>query len=128
MSAEPSESVTVVLAELRAGDPKALDTLMPLVYGELQRIAHWQLTNEATGHTMSTTALVHEAYLKLVDQARVGWEDRAHFFAVAARAMRHILVDYARRHKAARRGGPIGQPLSLDNPAAMSLSTAERAE
>jgi RNA polymerase sigma factor (TIGR02999 family) len=83
----------------------ALDRLVPLVYGELRRIAHRQLAAERAGHTLSTTGLVHEAYLKLADQSRVEWQDRAHFFAVAARAMRRILVDYARRHRALRRGG-----------------------
>jgi RNA polymerase sigma factor (TIGR02999 family) len=83
----------------------ALDRLVPLVYGELRRIAHRQLAAERAGHTLSTTGLVHEAYLKLADQTRARWADRAHFFAVAARAMRRILVDYARRHRALRRGG-----------------------
>src|SRR5215211_5408892 len=87
------------------GAPDALDRLVPLVYGELRRIAHRQLRAERAGHTLSTTGLVHEAYLKLADQSRVEWADRAHFFAVAARAMRRILVDYARRHRALRRGG-----------------------
>src|SRR6185295_3341315 len=78
---------------------------MPLVYEQLRRIAHRQLGSEATGHTLSTTGLVHEAYFKLVDQTRVEWGDRAHFFGVAARAMRQILVEYARRRGAVKRGG-----------------------
>ena len=87
------------------GASDALGRLVPLVYGELRRIAHRQLRAERPGHTLSTTGLVHEAYLKLADQTRVAWQDRAHFFAVAARAMRRILVDHARRHRALRRGG-----------------------
>lgn len=95
--------ITDALLATRGG--AGLDQLMPVVYEELRRIAHRQLNLEATGHTLSTTGLVHEAYLKLVDQTRVEWNDRAQFFAVAAQAMRRILVDYARRHRAARRGG-----------------------
>ena len=104
--------ITDALVALRAapedrpgGASDALNRLVPLVYGELRRIAHRQLRAERVGHTLSTTGLVHEAYLKLADQSRVEWQDRAHFFAVAARAMRRILVDYARRHRALRRGG-----------------------
>ena len=102
---------------------------MPLVYDELRRVAHRQLGAEPTGHTLSTTALVHEAYLKLVDQSRTEWQDRAQFFAIASRAMRRILIDYARRHRALRRGGlPDGTPpvpVSLD---VAELPVAERAE
>ena len=101
--------VTDALVALRTAPPggasDALDRLVPLVYRELRRMAHRQLAAERAGHTLSTTALVHEAYPKLADQARVGWQDRGHFFAVAARAMRRILVDHARRHRALRRGG-----------------------
>jgi RNA polymerase sigma factor (TIGR02999 family) len=105
-----------------------MDRLVPLVYDQLRRVAHRQLSAEATGHTLSTTGLVHEAYLKLVNQTRVQWQDRAHFFAVAAGAMRRVLVDYARRHRAVRRGGgdngapPI--PVSLDD---VEIPVAERA-
>jgi RNA polymerase sigma factor (TIGR02999 family) len=105
-----------------------MDRLMPLVYQQLRRVAHRQLGAEPTGHTLTTTALVHEAYLRLVDQTRAQWQDRVHFFAIAARAMRRILIDYARRHRAARRGGgPDGPPtpVSLDT---VELSVAERAE
>jgi RNA polymerase sigma factor (TIGR02999 family) len=105
-----------------------MDRLMPLVYDQLRRMAHRQLAAERTGHTLSTTALVHEAYLKLVDQTRAQWQDRAHFFAIAAQAMRRILVDYARRHRAARRGGQDGsppRPVSLDE---VELPVAERAD
>jgi RNA polymerase sigma factor (TIGR02999 family) len=97
--------ITAHLQAWAAGEPAARETLFPLVYDELRRIAHRQLQREWQGHTLDTTALVHEAYLKLVDQTRAGFTDRAHFFAVAANAMRRILVDYARRYLADKRGG-----------------------
>ena len=97
--------VTQLLRELTHGDNDVVDQLFPLVYGELCAIAHGRLRNEPAGHTLNTTALVHEAYLKLVDQDRVDWQNRAHFFAVAARAMRRILIDYAVARKAQKRGG-----------------------
>ena len=121
--------ITEALIALRQRSPGAMDRLMPLVYDELRRVAHRQLGAEPTGHTLSTTALVHEAYLKLVDQSRTEWQDRAQFFAIASRAMRRILIDYARRHRALRRGGrPDGtppMPVSLDE---AELPVAERAE
>ena len=101
---------------------------MPLVYDQLRGMAHRQLGSEQTGHTLSTTGLVHETYLKLVDQTRAELQDRAHFFAVAAQAMRRVLIDYARRHHAARRGGgPEGpaRPVSLDD---VEIPVAERAD
>lgn len=97
--------ITAQLQAWVAGEPTARDALFPLVYDELRRIAHRQLQREWQGHTLDTTALVHEAYLKLVDQTRTDFTDRAHFFAVAANAMRRILVDYARRYLAEKRGG-----------------------
>jgi RNA polymerase sigma factor (TIGR02999 family) len=118
------QSITDLLLQVRHGNPDAMDRLFPLVYGELHRIAHWQLQGERPGHTLGTTGLVHETYLKLVDQNRVEWRDRGHFFALAARAMRRILVDYARRYQAIRRGGGV-RPLALrDDDAA----TDERGE
>lgn len=105
--------VTELLGNYRAGDTAALERLLPLVYEELQRIARNHLRHEREGHTLQATALVHEAYLKLLDQRDSGWENRAHFLAIAAQAMRRILLDYARRRNAQRRGG--GHPkLSLD--------------
>src|SRR5688500_548410 len=107
MRAEPnpedSEAITEALCALRNGAPDAMARLTPLVYEQLKRIARRQLRGEPAGHTLSTTALVHEAYLKLVDQTRVGWQDRGHFYAVASGAMRRILVDYDRRYRAERR-------------------------
>ena len=104
---EPGDSrqVTDLLLQMRGGDTKAIDRLFPLVYQELRRLAHHQLRQERPGHTLGTTGLVHETYVRLVDQTRVEWRDRGHFLVVAAWAMRRILVDYARRNRAARRGG-----------------------
>jgi RNA polymerase sigma-70 factor (ECF subfamily) len=99
------QHVTQVLAQLREGDSQAASQLLPLVYDELRRLAGRYLQNEAAGHTLQPTALVHEAYLRLVDQTDADWRNRAHFFAVAAQAMRNILVDHARSRRAAKRGG-----------------------
>ncbi len=106
------------------GERRPVDRLLPLVYDELRRVAHRQLGRERPGHTLSTTALVHEAYLRLVDQTRARWVDRAHFFAVAAGVMRRILVDYARRFRAAKRGGDA-QHVDLD---LAQVSLDERSE
>jgi RNA polymerase sigma factor (TIGR02999 family) len=102
-----------LVALRRSDDPTAWDRLIPLVYSELRAIAHRQLHRERDDHTLSTTALVHEAYLKLLDQRHVHWHDRAHFFAMAATVMRRVLIDYARRRCQAKRVGvyelvPIG--------------------
>ena len=116
--------ITAILHEVRAGDRGALNRLFPLVYDELRAVAGRRLAAERTDHTLDTTALVHETYIKLVDQTRAVWRDRVHFFAVAARAMRHILVDHARRHATAKRGsGRRRVPLD-----AVGLSLYERAE
>ncbi len=101
---EPAD-ITAHLQAWNAGESNAREALFPLVYEELRRIARRQLKNERIGHTLDTTALVHEAYLKLIDQTRADFTDRSHFFAVAANAMRGILVDYARRYLADKRGG-----------------------
>ena len=100
-------SVTVLLEEWTRGDRSALDQLLPLVYDELRRIAARQLRAERFSHTLPPTALVHEAYLRLVDQREVDWESRAHFFGVSAQIMRRILVDHARRHAALKRGAGV---------------------
>ena len=113
------EQITDLLLQLRNGGPDAMERVFPLVYHELHRIAHHQLRAERPGHTLATTGLVHETYLKLVDQARVEWRDRAHFFRIASWAMRRILVDYARSHGALRRGGGI-PPLSLEDELAVA--------
>lgn len=108
-----SNEVTHLLRQWRGGNREALDRLMPLVYEELRRQARDCMRAERTDHTLQTTALVHEAYVRLVD-SDVDWQDRVHFYAVAARSMRRILVDHARSHRAAKRGG--GEtPLPLES-------------
>lgn len=105
-------------------DAEALDRLLPLVYDELRRLAHARLMAEPAGHTLSTTDLVHEAYLRLAEQTHVRWGNRAHFLGVASMAMRRLLVDHARRHGAAKRGGErVRVPLDASN-----LSVEARAE
>lgn len=114
--------VTRLLAAMTHGDRTAFDELFPLVYEELRSIAHRQLLNERPGHTLVTTALVHEAYLSLTGINRIGWSDRAHFLAVAARAMRRVLINHAAARNARKRGGPGLQRIDLDAdalPAAM---------
>jgi RNA polymerase sigma factor (TIGR02999 family) len=113
-----SHEVSQLLHAWGEGDSSALDRLMSLVYDELRRMARRHIARQAPGHMLQTTALVHEAYLKLVDLKDVRWQDRAHFFAVAAKAMRHILVDYARSRHAAKRGGRF-RIVSLDEAAAI---------
>jgi RNA polymerase sigma-70 factor (ECF subfamily) len=99
------EQITELLIEWNQGAEGALDRLLPLVEGELRRMAARHMRREDPGHTLQTTALVHEAYLKLVDQRRVGWQNRAHFFALSAQIMRRILLDHARARARAKRGG-----------------------
>ena len=101
-----SGEVTLLLADLKRGNPEAMEQLIPLVYGELHRLARHYMRNERVDHTLQTTALINEAYLRLVDLKQVDWQDRAHFVAVAAGIMRRILVDYARARQADKRGGP----------------------
>jgi RNA polymerase sigma factor (TIGR02999 family) len=103
--ASADHQVTRLLQELEAGDEAALERLLPLVYDELRRVARRQLRRQEGEHTLNTTALVHEAYLKLVGHAGVPWADRAHFFGVAARAMRQVLINQAHKHATAKRGG-----------------------
>jgi RNA polymerase sigma factor (TIGR02999 family) len=103
MIAEPNAAVTRLLVRWTEGDKQALEDLLPLVYDELRRLARRYLQQERPGHTLQSTALVHEAYLRLVDQ-NVSWQNRAHFFGIAAQMMRRILVDHARSRSAAKRG------------------------
>ncbi len=105
----PDLRLTALLQAARDGDRAARDDLMPLVYDELRRIARQRLAGFRPGSVLSTTSLVHEAYVKLVEPTKVGWQDRAHFFALASRAMRFILVDYARARAAQKRGGGKGE-------------------
>jgi RNA polymerase sigma factor (TIGR02999 family) len=119
---EATGEVTELLAAFRRGDREALDRLLPMVYRQLRRIAGHQMRGERAGHTLHPTALVHEAYLKLLGGVEVDFEDRAHFLGVAARAMREILVDAARRRQAQKRGGEWqrttldGEALGLEAP------------
>ncbi|HYW74400.1 MAG TPA: sigma-70 family RNA polymerase sigma factor [Pyrinomonadaceae bacterium] len=103
MVANPRE-ITELLLSWSKGSAAALEDLVPLIYPELRRLARRHMQRENPGHTLQTSALINEAYLRLVDQRSVEWQDRAHFFAVAAQVMRHILIDHARRHQAAKRG------------------------
>lgn len=105
MKRPESKDVTTLLREWSAGKPQALNALMPLVYDQLHQLAARQLRRERPNHTLQSTALVHEAYVRLVDQSRVQWKDREHFFAVAAQAVRRILVSHARSRHASKRGG-----------------------
>ena len=111
MSSPPGH-VTQLLLAWGDGDRAALEGLVPVVYGELRRIAGRYLRRERLDHTLQPTALVHEAYLKLIDQQRARWENRAQFFGVAAQLMRRVLVDHAREHAAAKRGGGV-RPVTL---------------
>jgi RNA polymerase sigma factor (TIGR02999 family) len=105
MTRASTDEITGLLLAWGRGDSAALDKLMPLVYDELHRLAHRYMNREAPGHTLQTTGLVNEAYLRLVDLSRVQWQDRAHFFAMTSRLMRQILVDFARSRKYQKRGG-----------------------
>jgi RNA polymerase sigma factor (TIGR02999 family) len=110
--------VTILLNRISEGDGKAPEELLPLVYGELRKLAHSYLQNERSDHTLQATALVHEAYIRLVDWENVSWQNRAHFFAVSAQVMRRILVDHAREKRAAKRD--FGQKLALDEAVSFS--------
>ena len=114
-----SKQVTELLIDWSNGHQEALTDLMPLVYDELRRLANHYLRRERPDHTLQPTALVNEAYLRLVDQTGVGWQDRAHFFGIAANSMRQILINHAHSHRAAKRGGTAFK-LSLDEAAGLS--------
>jgi len=120
-----SDEVTRLLRDWGNGDQEALERLVPLIYSELRQLAHKVLYRERPGHTLQTTALVHEVYLKLIDQRDARWQNRAHFFAIAANLMRSILVDHARSHAYAKRGGGA-RKIELDE--AMVVSKERAAE
>jgi RNA polymerase sigma factor (TIGR02999 family) len=105
MSTPPAQGITELLRAWGNGEQQALDQLIPLVYNELHRLAHLYMDRERRAHTLQPTALVHEAYERLVDLKRVSWKNRAHFFAVSAQVMRRVLVDYARSRRFGKRGG-----------------------
>jgi RNA polymerase sigma factor (TIGR02999 family) len=113
------QQITRLLVAWSNGDRAALDQLMPLIYGELRRMARRYMAGQPLGHTLQTTALIHEAYIKLAGQEEKRWQNRAHFFGVAAQAMRHILVDHARTRHAAKRGGAV-RAFSLDEAAVLA--------
>jgi RNA polymerase sigma factor (TIGR02999 family) len=104
---QPASTVTTLLAKARSGDDAALANVFPLIYEELHRLASAHLQREPDGHTLSPTALVHEAYMRLIEYTRIQWTGRAHFLAVASTAMRRILVDHARSHRSMKRGGAL---------------------
>jgi RNA polymerase sigma-70 factor, ECF subfamily len=118
MTTLASTDLTDLLADLRRGDGKALEKLTPLIYDELRRIAHRFVQRERNGHTLQTTALVNEAYIRLAGNDQQRWQDRAHFLAVTAQVMRHILIDYARRRRTTRHGGEA-QTVPLEEAALM---------
>jgi RNA polymerase sigma factor (TIGR02999 family) len=119
----PPHEITQLLAEWSEGNQAALDKLYPLVYNELRRLAHGYLRRERKGHTLQTTALINEAYLRLVDQKYVHWANRSHFFGISAQIMRRILIDHARRYEYAKRGGGA-QRISLDEVAVVAKERA----
>lgn len=123
VSGAPPAELTQLLGQWSAGDGAALDDLIPLVYEELRRMAHLHMAQERSGHTLQATALVNEVYLKLKNERSGKWENRAQFFAVAAQMMRFILVDYARRHARAKRGGGA-QQVTLDEAMLVSSESA----
>jgi RNA polymerase sigma factor (TIGR02999 family) len=125
MATVSAESLTSLLIEWQEGDKTALDRLTPLVYDELRRIAHRYVRRERNGHTLETTALVNEAYVRLAGSKNIAWENRSHFFAATAQVMRHVLIDHARRRLYAKRGGDA-QHVPLDD--AQSEMTEERAD
>jgi RNA polymerase sigma factor (TIGR02999 family) len=138
MDEPPVPAITELLHRWQAGDAAALEALMPLVYDELHRMAAGYLSRERPGHLLQSTGLVHEAFLRLVDQRRVSWQNRAHFFGLAAQLMRRILVDHARRSRRAKRGagapsvglddaGPLPDPSAGDPIDALSVDDALRA-
>jgi len=109
MAALATSELTGLLDDWKRGDPTALERLTPLIYDELRRIAHRYAQHERNGHTLQTTALVHEAYLRLAGTEKADWQNRAHFFAVTAQVMRHILIDHARRRRYVKHGGEAQQ-------------------
>jgi RNA polymerase sigma factor (TIGR02999 family) len=135
MDEPPGHAITELLSRGQAGEPGALDQLMPLVYAELHQMAARYLARERPGHTLQSTGLVHEAFLRLVDQRRVNWQNRKHFFGLSAQLMRRILVDHGRRSRRAKRGagvsnvnlddaGPVADPASHDPVDALSVDGA----
>ena len=131
MKSEPHQ-VTALLKKWSEGDESALEQLTPLVHDELHRLAHQHMRREGPGHILQTSALINEAYLRLVDQPQIRWESRAHFFGIAARLMRRILVDEARKRNSAKRGGsliqvPLDEATSVAQEQAASVAALDEA-
>ena len=112
---QTQKPITQFLSELRGGDQESLDELLPLVYDEMRRLAKSHLSHERSDHTLQPTALVHEAYLRLIGQTEIEWQNRAHFFGIAARVMREILIEYARMKNRKKRGGEFKTRIALDS-------------
>jgi RNA polymerase sigma factor (TIGR02999 family) len=132
MGVPAKHEVTQLLSRWTGGDREALDALVPVVYGELRRMAARYLRHERLQHTLQPTALVHEAFLKLIDQREVRWQNRAHFFGVAAQLMRRVLVDYARERAASKRGGgnnhvPLDDALAIGASSQIDIITVDNA-
>ena len=126
------QNVTEMLRDWRNGDQEALERLIPVVYDELHRQAANYLRRELPGHTLQTTALIHEAYLRLMNQENIEWQDRAHFYAIAARLMRQILIDHARKRRATKRGGsdikvPLGEAMVISPERGVDLVALDEA-
>ena len=124
MTQPPPTEVTQLLIDWSGGDQAAFDKLVPLVHAELRRVARRYMIGERAGHTLQATALVNEAYLRLVDQKRIRWQNRAHFFAISAQMMRRILVDHARKRRYAKRGGKDAIKVSLTEAGGLSVERA----
>lgn len=125
MTGSNSHQITRLLSEWSGGSQVALEELMPLVYGELRKMARQYMRRQREGHTLQTTELIHEAYLKLARGEDQEWQNRAHFFGVAAQAMRHILVDYARSKQSQKRGGPEAQRITFEESAFVSAGRSD---
>ena len=119
-----SQNITGLLLDWQQGDQSAIEKLTPIIYDELRRIAHRYVRRERQGHTLETTALVNEAYLRVARQQQMKWQNRAHFFAVTAQVMRHILIDHARRRRYLKHGGE-GQTVALEEASMMSDERAQ---
>lgn len=113
MNQQESSDITQMLIELTDGNREVVNEILPLIYAELRKLASNYLRKERGNHTLQPTALVHEAYMKLIDQKKVKWQNRSHFFGIAAQVMRRILMDHARKHNAEKRGG-VGENITLD--------------
>jgi len=124
MTNSDSQQITSLLVEWSNGNQNALENLMPLVYDELRKIAHRFMRRQSAGHTFQTTELIHEAYLKLARSEEQNWQNRAHFFGVAAQAMRHILVDYARSKQSRKRGG-FQEKITLEETAVVTFQRSD---